>query len=121
MAGAPRFPVAWPRQMRFSIYFQMENQLSQVSTPTPEYQLRLQELHDLGRIELRLVDVTDDAAVKAAIAGDGNPASWVWIETPTNPMMEICDIEATATVARHYGAYLAVDNTFMTPLAPAPT
>ena len=82
--------------------------------------LRLQELHDLGRIQLRLVDVTDDAAVKAAIAGDGNPASWVWIETPTNPMMEICDIEATATVARHYGAYLAVDNTFMTPLRQRP-
>jgi cystathionine gamma-synthase len=82
--------------------------------------VRLKELHDLGRIELRLVDVTDDAAVKAAIAGDGNPASWVWIETPTNPMMEICDIEATATVARHYGAYLAVDNTFMTPIRQRP-
>jgi cystathionine gamma-synthase len=72
--------------------------------------MRLKELHDLGRIELRLVDVTDDVAVKAAIAGDGNPASWVWIETPTNPMMEICDIEATATVARHYGAHLHDSN-----------
>ena len=82
--------------------------------------VRLQELHDLGRIELRLVDVTDDVAIEAAIAGDGNPASWVWIETPTNPMMEICDIEATAAVARHYGSYLAVDNTFMTPVRQRP-
>jgi cystathionine gamma-synthase len=82
--------------------------------------VRLQELHDLGRIELRLVDVTDDVAVNAAITGDGKPASWVWIETPTNPMMEICDIEATASVARHYGAYLAVDNTFMTPMRQRP-
>ena len=82
--------------------------------------VRLKELHDLGRIELRLVDITDDVAVEMAISGDGNPASWVWIETPTNPMMEICDIEATAAVARHFGAYLAVDSTFMTPIRQRP-
>jgi len=82
--------------------------------------VRLKELHDLGRIELRLVDITDDVAVEKAISGDGNPASWVWIETPTNPMMEICDIEATAAVARHFGAYLAVDSTFMTPIRQRP-
>jgi cystathionine gamma-synthase len=82
--------------------------------------VRLSELHELGRIELRLVDVTDEAAVATAIAGAGNPATWVWIETPTNPMMEICDIEATAIVARSHGAYLAVDNTFMTPIRQRP-
>jgi cystathionine gamma-synthase len=82
--------------------------------------VRLKELHELGRIQLRLVDITDDGAVEKAIAGDGNPASWVWIETPTNPMMEICDIEAAATVARHFGAYLAVDSTFMTPIRQRP-
>jgi cystathionine gamma-synthase len=82
--------------------------------------VRLKELHELGRIQLRLVDITDDVAVEKAIAGDGEPASWVWIETPTNPMMEICDIEATAAVARHFGAYLAVDSTFMTPIRQRP-
>ena len=82
--------------------------------------VRLNELHELGRIQLRLVDVTDEAAVEAAIAGNGEPASWVWIETPTNPMMEICDIETTAQVARKFGAYLAVDNTFMTPIRQRP-
>jgi cystathionine gamma-synthase len=35
-------------------------------------------------------------------------------------MMEICDIEAAATVARHFGAYLAVDSTFMTPIRQRP-
>ena len=81
--------------------------------------VRLKELSDLGRIELRLVDVTDNVAMKEAIAS-GKPANWIWIESPTNPMMEICDIEETALVAKSVGARLAVDNTFMTPLRQRP-
>jgi cystathionine gamma-synthase len=82
--------------------------------------VRLNELHALGRIQLRLVDITDDMAVEKAISGDGVPANWVWIETPTNPMMEICDIEATSAVARKFGAYVVVDSTFMTPIRQRP-
>ena len=82
--------------------------------------VRLNELHALGRIQLRLVDITDDVAVEKAISGEGIPANWVWIETPTNPMMEICDIEATAAVARKFGAYVVVDSTFMTPIRQRP-
>jgi cystathionine gamma-synthase len=82
--------------------------------------VRLNELHALGRIQLRLVDITDDVAVEKAISGEGTPANWVWIETPTNPMMEICDIEATAAVARKFGAYVVVDSTFMTPIRQRP-
>ncbi len=82
--------------------------------------VRLGELHDMGRIVLRLVDVTNASAVEAAIRGDGVPANWVWIESPTNPMMEICDIRSAATVAREVGAILAIDNTFMTPVRQRP-
>ncbi len=82
--------------------------------------VRLNELHDLGRIVLRLVDVTDAASVESAIRGDGTPANWVWIESPTNPMMEICDIRAAAKVAKEVGAILAIDNTFMTPVRQRP-
>lgn len=39
----------------------------------------------------------------------------VWIETPTNPLLRLVDIEAVAEVARSRGALLAVDNTFSTP------
>jgi cystathionine gamma-lyase len=39
----------------------------------------------------------------------------VWIETPTNPMLKLCDIAAVASVCRDKGILLAVDNTFMTP------
>lgn len=39
----------------------------------------------------------------------------IWVETPTNPMMNIIDIEKIATIAKTTGAWLAVDNTFATP------
>lgn len=39
----------------------------------------------------------------------------IWVETPTNPMMNIIDIEATAKISKQHGIMLAVDNTFATP------
>ena len=76
---------------------------------------RLTELADSGRIELRLADVTDIADITSKINGDGKPANLVWFESPTNPLMEICDIRATAHAAHAVSALFAIDNTFMTP------
>jgi len=39
----------------------------------------------------------------------------IWVETPTNPMMNIIDIAATAKISKQHGIMLAVDNTFATP------
>jgi cystathionine beta-lyase len=39
----------------------------------------------------------------------------IWVETPTNPMMNIIDIEACSVIAKEHGCLLAVDNTFATP------
>ncbi|MGH9412657.1 MAG: trans-sulfuration enzyme family protein [Terriglobales bacterium] len=39
----------------------------------------------------------------------------VFVETPTNPLMELCDLRACAAIAHQHGAELAVDNTFMSP------
>jgi cystathionine gamma-lyase len=39
----------------------------------------------------------------------------VWLETPTNPMLKLCDIAAVAAVCKPRGVTVAVDNTFMTP------
>lgn len=39
----------------------------------------------------------------------------IWVETPTNPMMNIIDIEAVSKISKKYGVMLAVDNTFATP------
>jgi cystathionine beta-lyase/cystathionine gamma-synthase len=44
----------------------------------------------------------------------------IWVETPTNPMMNIVDIEAMAKIAKRAGAILAVDNTFATPFLQRP-
>jgi cystathionine beta-lyase len=39
----------------------------------------------------------------------------VWVETPTNPLMNICDIEAIATICKEHNLILCVDNTFASP------
>lgn len=44
----------------------------------------------------------------------------IWVETPTNPMMNIVDIKAMSQLAKKVGAMLAVDNTFATPYLQAP-
>ncbi len=63
-------------------------------------------------------DVTDPAAIATAII-PGRTAL-VWIETPTNPLLNIADIAAIAEVAHDAGALLVVDNTFASPYLQQP-
>ena len=44
----------------------------------------------------------------------------IWVETPTNPMMNIIDIRAVAKIAKKHNILLAVDNTFATPYLQQP-
>jgi cystathionine beta-lyase len=44
----------------------------------------------------------------------------IWVETPTNPMMNIIDVKTVATIAKKHGILLAVDNTFATPYLQRP-
>jgi cystathionine beta-lyase/cystathionine gamma-synthase len=63
-------------------------------------------------LEFSYVDTSDQEATRAAV----RPSTrMIFIETPTNPVMTITDIAATAEVARESGILLAVDNTFMSP------
>ena len=64
------------------------------------------------------VDIADTSAVIAAI--EETSAGMVWIESPTNPMLEIADIPAIAAAAHAAGALVGVDNTFATPLGQNP-
>ncbi len=68
-----------------------------------------------GRMGLRcvLVDLTDHAAVRSAFATD--PAM-VWMETPSNPLIKVTDVEFVANLARSVGAKSVVDATFSTPI-----
>ncbi|MBM6698782.1 cystathionine gamma-synthase [Bifidobacterium pullorum subsp. saeculare] len=76
------------------------------------YRLLAQVFQPWG-VGLDVVDMADTAAVSAALAAA--PHRWVWVETPTNPMLGIVDIAATAAVAHAHGARVAVDNTFASP------
>ena len=58
----------------------------------------------------------DPAAGGSAFEAQIRPnTKMVWIETPTNPMLKLCDIAEVAAVCKKRGVLLAVDNTFMTP------
>lgn len=77
---------------------------------------RLRQLHTQGRITLRVVDVDNHVALSAAVKG----AHLIWLETPSNPMLEIHDINAISTIAHAASASVLCDNTFATPLGQQP-
>jgi cystathionine gamma-lyase len=68
-------------------------------------------------VEFSFVDLTDPAAVRAAMRPE---TELVWIETPTNPLLQVVDIAALAAVAHEHDALCAVDNTFATPALQRP-
>lgn len=90
-----------------------------VVAPRHAYNGTIGQLGDLearGRITTELVDVTDTDAVRRACTG----AALVWLESPTNPALEVADIPAIRAAAHEAGAYVVVDNTFATPLLQRP-
>src|SRR5699024_8251377 len=102
-----------------------------VIMPTHTYQgalLGAQETARTGRFDLVTVDVEDTQAVIAAVrdATEAQAASaherpvMLWIESPTNPMLEVADLPALVERAKADGAFVVVDNTFATPLLQRP-
>lgn len=75
------------------------------------YRLFERVLTDFG-LTFDYVDARDPAQVEAAL----RPTTrMVFLETPTNPVMRLCDIAAVAQAARPRGVHVVVDNTFMSP------
>ncbi len=72
-------------------------------------------LDEGGRMGLRceLVDLTNPSAVQTALA---QPAALVWMETPSNPLIKVTDVEFVAKLAKAAGAKSVVDATFATPI-----
>ncbi|HYE57376.1 MAG TPA: cystathionine gamma-synthase [Rhodothermales bacterium] len=68
-------------------------------------------------IQFSFVDMRDLSAVEAVLRPT---TKLVWIETPTNPLLRIVDIAAVSALARTVGAWVAVDNTFATPVLQQP-
>jgi cystathionine gamma-synthase len=65
-----------------------------------------------GELNVEFVNFADPAAVETALA---RPCAMLWIETPSNPLLRISDIEALAAQGRKAGALVVVDNTFLSP------
>jgi cystathionine gamma-synthase len=74
-------------------------------------------VHEPGGLSWSAVDLTDLDAIEAAWRDE---TRLVWIETPTNPLLTVVDIEAVARVAHARGAIVVVDNTFATPYLQQP-
>lgn len=66
-----------------------------------------------GERDVQFVDYADDAALRTALA---RPTALLWIETPSNPLLRITDIERVAALGHAAGAKVVVDNTFLSPL-----
>jgi cystathionine gamma-lyase len=68
-------------------------------------------------VDATFVDMTDPASVTQAL----RPSTrMIWLETPSNPLLKIFDIEAIAHLGRRAGVAVTVDNTFATPLLQRP-
>ena len=68
-------------------------------------------------LDFSFVDLTDLAAFEAAITPK---TKLVWIETPTNPLLKIIDIQAVTEVAKRHELTVVVDNTFASPILQRP-
>ena len=71
-------------------------------------------------VKFTFVDTTDLAATEAAVKSAGDKIKYLYIETPSNPMLGVTDIEACAKIAHAAGTHLVVDNTFASPYLQAP-
>jgi cystathionine gamma-lyase len=70
-----------------------------------------------AKLDFSFVDLADIAAVEAAITPK---TKLIWAETPTNPMLRLCDLEAIAQLAKKRGLLAAADNTFASPYVQRP-
>ena len=68
-------------------------------------------------LDFSFVDLTDPAAFEAAIRPN---TRMVWVETPTNPMLKIVDLQAVSAVAKKHGLLMVADNTFASPILQRP-
>jgi cystathionine gamma-synthase len=70
-----------------------------------------------GHFDVLFVDQTDESAIRAACA---HQPRLLLVETPSNPLLQIVDIEELSVAAKDCGALLAVDNTFLSPALQQP-
>jgi cystathionine gamma-synthase len=80
------------------------------------YRLLTRIFGDWG-VRISTVDLSDADAVASAFA---ETTRMLWVETPSNPLLNVVDIAALSSASREHGALLVVDNTFATPYLQRP-
>lgn len=70
-----------------------------------------------GIIEVDFIDLSNLEAVKKGIKSN---TKLIWIETPSNPLLKVCDIQAIAQIAKENEILVVCDNTFSTPMLQRP-
>jgi cystathionine gamma-lyase len=70
-----------------------------------------------ANLSFSFVDMTEPGALRAAIRPD---TRMLWVETPSNPLLKLIDLEAVATIAREHGLLAVADNTFASPWGQRP-
>jgi cystathionine gamma-synthase len=88
---------------------------SRVVVPADSYTAVRDLVADRG-LTVDLRDITDTDATLAAVDGAG----MLWLESPSNPLMDVADLAALCAGARAAGVLVVVDNTFATPLLQQP-
>lgn len=77
----------------------------------------LRSLRDQRKLEVSFVDLTDPLALADAVQPNTRA---LWVETPSNPLLRIVDLEAIGSFSRSAGLILIVDNTFLSPVFQQP-
>lgn len=76
-----------------------------------------EQVLDRYRLQVTWVDTTDISAIEAELRDN---TRLIFLESPTNPMMEVSDIAAISELAHQHGIVVAVDNTFLSPALQRP-
>jgi len=72
----------------------------------------LNQWQEKYNVAVSLVDATQPSLVEAAIQPN---TKFIWLETPTNPLLKVCDIAAISEIAHRHHLLVIVDNTFLSP------
>jgi cystathionine gamma-lyase len=75
------------------------------------------KIYEKFGIKFHFIDLTNSANIQPLVSDN---TKLLWVETPTNPLMNIVDIKACAAIAKKHNILLAVDNTFASPYLQSP-
>ena len=108
--------LVWQQSMQSSNCYLQAMRSFRPTTCMGSYRIFTKIFQDLG-IVFHFVDMQDPANVAAKI---NDKTKLIWVETPTNPMMNVVDITAMSQLVADRDIYLAVDNTFASPYLQQP-